>query len=204
MFPSEHDKMVKKWWADGGDYQLRFAYNLSASSFVVDLGGYQGQWASDLFGRYKCRIAIFEPVEAFAKNIKERFKHNSSMEVFAFGLGSSTRLESIGVSADGSSVFKNAAQREKIRIVDVIEWLRARPESVIDLLKINIEGGEYELLERLIETGLINTISNIQVQFHDVALNSADRMKNIQERLKGTHEPTYQYRFVWENWTRLR
>ena len=37
----------------------------------------------------------------------------------------------------------------------------------IDLLKINIEGGEYEVLENLIENDLIKNIDNIQIQFHD-------------------------------------
>ena len=35
------------------------------------------------------------------------------------------------------------------------------------LMKINIEGGEFELLERLLETRLISRIENIQVQFHN-------------------------------------
>lgn len=36
----------------------------------------------------------------------------------------------------------------------------------IGLMKINIEGGEYELLERMIELGIINKVKDIQIQFH--------------------------------------
>ena len=61
-FPSEHQQMVNKWYADGGDYELRFDYDLDDESVVLDVGGYQGQWASDLFSRYRCRIYVFEPV----------------------------------------------------------------------------------------------------------------------------------------------
>ena len=70
----------------------------------------------------------------------------------------------------------------------------------IDLMKINIEGGEYEFLEYLLDTGLAVKIKNVQVQFHDFVPNAETRTKSIQERLSQTHSLTYQYEFVWENW----
>jgi hypothetical protein len=69
-------------------------------------------------------------------------------------------------------------------------------------MKINIEGGEFELLERLIETGLIATIENLQVQFHNFEVGAPKRMAELQAALGRTHTPTYQYEFVWENWAR--
>ncbi len=73
--------------------------------------------------------------------------------------------------------------------------------SKIELLKLNIEGGEYELLESLLENDCITYFKNIQVQFHDFLFDNAkERMTKIQEQLSKTHELTYQYEFVWENW----
>ena len=69
-------------------------------------------------------------------------------------------------------------------------------------MKINIEGGEYDLLDRLITTGLVGKIDNIQVQFHEFVPNAKERMQNIQKKLSKTHTPTYQYEFIWENWKR--
>ena len=74
----------------------------------------------------------------------------------------------------------------------------------VQLMKINIEGGEYELLERLVETGLIARVDDIQVQFHNFAADAAARMEQLQRAMRATHTPTYQYRFVWENWRRNR
>ena len=67
-------------------------------------------------------------------------------------------------------------------------------------MKINIEGAEYDLLEHLIDTGLISNIHNIQVQFHDFVSNAEQRMIMLQKELEKTHGLTYQYPFVWENW----
>ena len=73
----------------------------------------------------------------------------------------------------------------------------------IDLMSINIEGGEYELLDRIIEIGMINNIVNIQVQFHQwyPSYKQSDLLrKSLQDRLSITHKLTYCYDFVWEDW----
>ncbi len=38
------------------------------------------------------------------------------------------------------------------------------------------------------------------MQFHPIEDKSEDRMFDIQNALPITHEPTYQYKFIWENW----
>jgi len=201
-FPSDFEVMLEKWKAAEGDYTLRFDYDLDADSLVLDLGGYHGQWTSDLFSRYQCRVMIFEPVSKYAETIRNRFQLNSKIELYQYGLGASSRLEIMGISDDGSSLFKNTHETEEIEIVDVKKWFEGMDTHKIDLMKINIEGGEYELLERMIESGIVKNIINLQVQFHNIDTQSATRMKEIQNRLEKTHLPTYQYRFVWENWRR--
>ena len=200
LYRRRHRRMVQKWYADGGDDRFRYDYDLDGGSFVVDLGGYEGEWAGNIHARYGCRIAIFEPVAAFAKSIRERFGDNDDIEVFQYGLGGSSRTETIYLWGAGTSTFRKRAQGEEIRIVDVEQWLDDHRVDSVQLMKINIEGGEFELLERLLESGSISRIENIQVQFHNVAVGSTRRMERIQEGMEATHEPTYQYKFVWENW----
>ena len=201
LFPTEREKTVARWLADGGDRHLRLDYDLGPESQVLDIGGYQGQWSSDLFARYLCRIIIFEPVASFAESIRQRFARNQGIRVRQFGLGGASRNDTIVVSADASSVYGDASRQEVVEIVDVAQWIQDEDIESIQLIKVNIEGAEYDLLERLIDTGLTRIIDNVQVQFHDIGGDSAERMAAIQERLRETHEPTYQYRYVWESWT---
>ena len=70
-----------------------------------------------------------------------------------------------------------------------------------DLIKINIVGEEYEVLEILLKNNMISIFKNIQVQFHDFIVDNAkERMIAIQKKLALTHVLTFQYEFVWENW----
>ena len=200
MFPSEQQRVLKKWYADGGDDALRYDYDLNEKSLVLDIGGYKGQFASDIYARFNCRVLIFEPVKAFAEEMGARFKHNDRIEVIQKALGASRRTERMSVCDDGSSTWKTGARKEDIDFEDVALLFSERRITRVDLMKINIEGGEYELLPRLCETGLIRLVGNLQVQFHELTADSDARMNDIQKELSKTHTPAYQYRYVWESW----
>jgi hypothetical protein len=103
-------------------------------------------------------------------------------------------------NADATSSFKKSGNASEIEIKKASSFIRNNKVSRIDLMKINIEGGEYELLEELIKEGLVKSIENIQVQFHDFVPEAYSRMRRIQEALSQTHQLTFQYEFVWENW----
>jgi FkbM family methyltransferase len=199
----EYRQTVKQWYVDGGDARFRFDYPLDLESLVLDLGGYEGRWASDLYARQRCRIHVFEPIRSFAAAITERFQRNADIEVFACALGGSTRHESLSICGASSSAYKDRSATEEVEFIDVKEWFDDHGIDSVALMKINIEGGEYELLERMIECDLVRRVVDLQVQFHNFAPDAAQRMVAIQTALSATHRPTYQYRFVWENWTRI-
>jgi FkbM family methyltransferase len=199
----EYRQTVQRWYADGGDERFRFDYDLDRSSLVLDLGGFEGQWASDIYARFRCRVLVFETVPTFAARIAERFRRNDDIEVHDCGLGATTRSETMHLHGAGTSAYRRDAATVETRIVDVAAWFAEHEIESVQLMKINIEGGEFEVLERLLETGLVARIENLQVQFHFIGPESPARMRAIQQSLAATHAPTYQYPFVWENWALL-
>jgi FkbM family methyltransferase len=203
FFPTERDQIMRQWRDARGDEKLRLDYDLNRDSAVFDMGGFEGNWAHEIHRRYGCRVLIFEPVLEYANAIKQRFAGNPNIEVFPYGLAATTRTERIGLCSDGSSVFRQAEKTQEIKLHDAAGWLEEHPVGEIALMKINIEGGEYKLLERLLAASLVPRIANLQVQFHEIAPDSPARMEAIQRQLAATHAPTYQYKFVWENWRRI-
>jgi len=204
--PSAEEVRQREWHAVRGDETLRLDYDLDASSIVFDLGGYKGQWASDIFARYASQIYVFEPVGAFAVRIQKRFERNPRILVHPFGLASADGVVTIAVTeSDWSSIHRVGAdgtRSEECKLVRASEFLNNGGFDRIDLMKMNIEGAEYDLLEHLVESGLVTRIGNIQVQFHDFVTDAATRMRTIQDALERTHRLTYQFPYVWENWQR--
>jgi FkbM family methyltransferase len=204
---SERDRRVAAWIAAGYDKTLRLDYDLDETSVVVDAGGFEGQWASDLYARYRCRIYVVEPVAAFADGIQRRFDRNPDISVHAVALGGRTGETEIVVHGTGSSIFGEArhwgaaAPRERVRVVRVADFLAEHGIERLDLLKLNIEGAEYDLLDDLIGSGVVQRVANLQVQFHEFVVDAPQRMRAIHEALRRTHKPTYQAEWVWENWT---
>lgn len=201
FYVSSQEKRCIPWFLDKGDKTLRLDYPLNENSVVFDLGGYEGQWASDIFSKYCCFIHVFEPVEKFANQIEHRFAKNKKIFVHQFGLSDADKKLEIFIDGDRSSSFKTKDNNgQYIEIIRAMDFVRKHEISIVHLMKINIEGGEYDLLEHLLESGFISNITNIQVQFHDFVPNAEERMNKIQHELSKTHFLTYQYPFVWENW----
>ena len=200
IYQSPQEKRVVQWFEANGDKTHRLNYDLTPSSLVLDLGGYEGQWSSDIFSMYSCTIMVFEPVLQFAEKIRQRFSKNPKITIFEFGLSKESKEETLALNQDGSSIYVKDGKLCQIRLVKALDFFKDKNITHIDLMKINIEGEEYDLLDHLLDNNLVESINNIQVQFHDFVPNADSRMKKIQSRLEITHYLTYQYHFVWENW----
>jgi FkbM family methyltransferase len=204
---SENDLLqynrVQPWFAAKGDQTLRLDYDLNSDSIVFDVGGYKGEFAAEIVCKYNANIYIFEPIREFFLIIKNKFSNNEKVKPFNFGLAGKDQELEISLSDNSSSVYLNGENKETIQLKSIVDFIKTNKIKQIDLIKINIEGGEYELLESLIDNGCMSIFKNIQIQFHDFLFeNAKERMNKIQENLSKTHELTYQYEFVWENWKR--
>jgi FkbM family methyltransferase len=204
VYTPASEQQLLAWRRDQGDKTLRRDYALDASSLVLDLGGYEGQWSSDIFAMYGCTFHIFEPMPSFAQRIEQRFAQNPKIHVHAFGLAGEAHRAYLSEAADRSSLFSPSPSAQPIQLECAADFFQAAGFGQIDLLKVNIEGAEYELLEHLLASGWITRIINLQVQFHDFVPNAHQRMRAIQQALSKTHAITYQYPFIWENWQRCR
>ena len=191
---------AKQWFKDDGDKTLRLNYPLNENSIVFDIGGYEGKFADEIFNKYQCTIYVFEPVDKFYKSICERFKNNSKIKVFNFGLSDKDEEMIISVSDDASSIHTNSYNKENIILKSINSFIANNNILHIDLMKINIEGGEFQVLPALIDSNFVANIENLQIQFHNFIPNSVEMRENIRKELSKTHQLTYDYYFVWENW----
>lgn len=193
---------ARKWRANRGDSTLRLDYDLSGESTVLDVGGFDGQWASDIVAMYRCRVHVFEPIPAQAERIRRRFARNPLVTVHPFGLASRTGWVEAWASGDASSHVRRAGEPVSIELRAAGPTIADLGCDEIHLMKVNIEGAEYELLNYLVDTGLIGRVRDLQVQFHEFVPDALSQAEAVRSRLAKTHYPTYQYDFVWENWRR--
>lgn len=192
---------------DGLDFRIRFDYPLTPESVVFDVGAHDGRWTHDLINwhGFTPLMFLFEPVPNWYEQAATRFAGNNKICVYNVGLGSEYKHCQFLVDATDSyrtgaySTTGHAVDVELRDILSVIEDLRV---ETIDLLAANIEGGEFELLERMIESGSISRVKNLLVQAHAVVPEAEARWAKICEGLATTHDVVYSYPFTWESWRR--
>jgi len=152
--------------------------------------------------KYHSTVYVFEPIEEYYDHITKRFSANENIKVYNFGLSCINKKTKILLNDDGSSVHGvgSSSDYEVIDLKNITDFIKENNIDIIDLMKINIEGGEFEVLPELIKTNDIVKVDNIQVQFHEFADQAKYKRGEIQKNLRKTHKLTYEYYFVWEGW----
>jgi len=193
---------VARWFQDKGDETLRLDYPLTPDSVVFDLGGYQGDFAEAITRLYNCNVYIFEPVPEFYQHCVARFKNNPKVTCLNYGLSSQDGWLHIGLAEDATSFYAPSVAGDsiKVEVRSVVSDVKSLGVEKIDLMKINIEGGEFDVIPALIESGLIHQVIDLQVQFHHFVSDAVAKRNLIREALKVTHEEKWNYQFVWESW----
>lgn len=179
--------------------ELRYEYNLNPDSVVLDCGGYEGRFADEIFRRYGCTVHVLEPVKPFYDKIVERFHGNPKIHVHNYGIGGENDSVKFSIKGDMTGAYADNPETEEVKIVDVAEIL-AEFGPKIDLLKLNVEGSEFSVLEAMVRWSMLGIVENIQVQWHDVVPDAKYRYDKLQERLARTHHLTFDHGWVWQNW----
>lgn len=182
--------------------RLRYEnYNLSPESLVIDCGGYHGEFARRILDTYgPVKIVVFEPIKEFYEIAKEALEFYQSATVINAGVGANQRTEQFGIQGGLTGRFNGGANGwEDVEIIELPVWLW-RAGGSVSLLKLNCEGMEFEIIPALIDSNVIHGIKNLQVQFHKLHEDDEQKYQEIREQLLATHELTYDFPWVWQNW----
>ncbi len=197
---ASHRAALTKWCKESGEDSLRYNYPLTSESTVFDIGGYRGSFVREIVARYDPRVFVFEPVPQFFEQLWAEFGTNPKVKICDYGLSDVDSVSQMTLANEGSTIYATGEMQNTVRLRDIQSVVRELGIGRIDLIKINIEGGEYKLLRRMLETGLVSACEDLQVQFHSFYPNSQGLRSEIRSALQRTHFLTYDYPFVWENW----
>jgi len=191
------------WWKLLRLDRLLYKHGLHHGDLVYDVGGYLGDWTWGMLAKYSCAYHVFEPhPEAFSR-LKVRFVGRSEVTMHEFALGSANGLVSLSSAAEGSSIVSNrGSDSVVVKLIDVREHL-CEAQHPIALMKLNIEGAEFDLLEALLWSDAKDLAGDLLVQFHAGAPDAVYRYQRIAQKLRETHRCVWRYAFLWELWRKI-
>lgn len=190
MLVTLNEESQAEWQAKSLEH-LRYEYDLRPDDVVIDLGAYRGEWANEIGARYGCCVIAVEPTDSIDDYACEFIK--KAAWIFD------------GKLKFGGAFYYTSAFENPVREYECfnINSLLSRYDEIA-LVKINIEGAEYDVLEHIYRGGLMPRIKDLQVQFHLVeGQDSLMRYEVVETLLCETHSLSkFEYPFCWENWTR--
>lgn len=152
-------------------------------SICIDLGANVGTWTIAM-ARHAGRVIAFEPDPWTVERLRENVAHLTHVEVvhaavdarddtrplyrrIDFDADPALASESSSLLADKRNV--DAENAVSVPVIDFVAYL-TRLQTDIGVLKIDIEGSEVALMERLLADPVCDRISHIFVETHERSL----------------------------------
>lgn len=152
--------------------------SLDKNSIVLDIGANIGNVSSYILEKTQSKIFAFEPNIFCFEVMTRRFLDNMRMNIFNIGVSNYTGVsnfylheKSKGINdfsyLEGSSLKSNKdnvseKNKVKVNVVNISEILSKF--NIIDLIKIDVEGSEYEIVPFLISERY--KIKTVLCEFH--------------------------------------
>jgi FkbM family methyltransferase len=168
---------------------------------VLVLGGYLGFSISKFRNLYNCHVIAVEPIQEFSKNLQEAYKSDDKVQIFEFAVSGSDGTLDLGLEGESTGSKSNSTRSLTVPTRDISEFLMEL-NPLPKVVEMNIEGGEYSCLERLIETNKITKIQTLLVQFHRYGTENEVKKAKIRLNLEKTHVCVFEFPWVWERWDR--
>jgi len=199
-----YSRSVMAFCAASAARDLLAEVDIDSESVVLDVGAFRGEWAARIWDRYEPTIHCFEPLPGAAKRTRLTFEGNSKIHVHQFGLGREDSAQTLILNGPGSSLHGPSSTfgTREVQIRDVVGALDELGLEEVDLLKVNIEGGEYDLLDRLDEADRLAPTRLVLVQFHEWHPGAYRRRQRNRRALRRTHTEVWCYPWCWELWSR--
>lgn len=187
------------------DEKKLFDIELKPNSIIFDVGGYEGNFTNRLLLKNrKSFFYIFEPIYKFYKSLNKKFENVDNVLVFPFGLYDEDKTVPLQFNFDRTSHSGELdidSQYELSNLKSISNFIIEKKFEQIDLLKLNVEGAEYEILDNLISTNLIGTVKTLLIQFHLNQSTDYSKYKILKKKILKTHDCEFKSIFVWEKFT---
>jgi FkbM family methyltransferase len=187
---------------DGYDDLLYREHNLVAGQSVLVLGAYKGSSIQEWIDRYPVKVYAVEPVKEYIDVLLRKYAKNKSLEIFPFAVGNKSEEIEINLDEYSTSTFIDSKNKRRIQKYDIVGYLKSL-EIFPTVLEINIEGGEYEVMERLITSGTLSKIETLVIQFHNYNIECEFNRARIRLELSKTHQCVFNYEWIWERWEKM-
>lgn len=190
-----------KWFLQDRE-KLKYDIKLKAGGIVLDIGAYKGQYTKKMLARNQnAAFQLYEPIAEYFQICKDLFRDEKSVTIHQAAVSADGRdfqMEIDGLRSRNSP--EKSAESVSITSIDIQTIFDAVQE--IELLKMNIEGMEYECLDKLISSNSLIKAKYLLIQFHNFEDRSPHNLEKIHQGIDKDFVNIWKYEWMWELWKR--
>ena len=165
-------------------------YNLDHKSIVLDIGANLGNVSCFILEKKSCKVFSFEPNTLCFEILKRRFLDDNRISIYNLAISNFSGKSNLYLHQNSKGIFdssylessslkevKDNVSKDNYIEINVlnIDELLSKFEK-IDLVKIDIEGGEYDIMPSLIQNR--SKIKNVLCELHGKPANDFELTKN--------------------------
>lgn len=184
---------VGDYYRAGGNKLLTSNLKLSSDDVVFDIGAYQGEWTDQILCQYGSRVICYEPVPKHVNELALKYRSNNRVSVIGSAMSDHEGFLPIGINAN-SSGLNRPGETIQVPTTSITEEIKKYGPKI---LKINIEGGEYIVLDAVLKNNIASSINCLIIQFHNFESNDEAKASLIISRLSNTHDVIFNFPFMW-------
>ncbi|MES2626690.1 MAG: hypothetical protein V4628_15495 [Pseudomonadota bacterium] len=159
------------------------------------------------------KMLVFEPMKDFVKVLKPVLeKRKEQIVIHNFGIGSKNFIAYVQNQGPSTTALNSACTESrtchKIVVREINSVLQENSfvtsSAVDNMLYTNCEGCEIDLLEALLQSGLIKHFAYVHFATHYVDSTYVARLCNVRLLLSTTHDYLFGFPYAQERWKRKK
>ena len=167
----------------------------------IDCGANLGQgysYFSKIFDPNTYDYVLFEPnPNCYDKLVAQNYKgnieifnqgvwtHNSTLKLYGLSESNDNFSQGASIISDHNSIYYEANDDSalEVDVIDLNEFIKNKTHNYVEvILKLDVESAEYEILNSLIESRMIEKIDVLFVEFHSKYFKGKEKEKKIEEK----------------------
>lgn len=195
---------LRKAWAEG--YLTAITAMLKPGDLAVDCGANMGV-VTERLAATGAEVIAFEPDPFAFKTLEQKFGNLANVTLInaAVGVGSGTvrlmRADNFGDNPEGASVKStildggrriDAGNSVEVPLIDFPSWVadQVKARGEIAFVKMDIEGAELDILERMDSEHLFQNVRCLVAETHERKFKDLrDRYKALRDKVAETYAP---------------
>ncbi len=163
---------------------------IKQAKIVFDIGGHIGLFSQYCYSLNPwCEIHYFEPIPELYNQAKEQLK-NQNIVLNNIGISAQTGQQRIYFNSQKtmqSSIFNQTflnptGEERVVQMQNIEEYCVRQNISCIDLLKLDVEGMEYEILESFSDE-FLQKIQALLLEFHIFSPEMETKLNDLEKKL---------------------